>query len=126
MEVNNIFSVSGTRFPAGRLTRVLVGPGAPAEAEGFVLGHVTVEPGGAIPLHAHQQEEVYLILSGRGRIEIDGEIRDLKAGDYVYINPNASHHLENASKEEELTLIFCYSPKGIVDHWQEELEGKLK
>jgi hypothetical protein len=25
-----------------------------------------------------------------------------------------------------MIMMFCYAPKSIVDHWQEELEGKIK
>jgi len=125
MKVNNIFDVKGTEFPAGRLTRVLVGPGAPAEANGFVLGHVTIYPGGSVPLHSHEQEEVYIILSGYGKMHIDDETADVKPGDYVYITPKANHLLENTS-DEDMIMVFCYAPKSIVDHWQEELQGKIK
>ena len=125
MKANNIFDVKGTEFPAGRLTRVLVGPGAPAEANVFVLGHVTIYPGGSVPLHSHEQEEVYIILSGYGKMHIDDETADVKPGDYVYITPKANHLLENTS-DEDMIMVFCYAPKSIVDHWQEELEGKIK
>jgi len=125
MKVNNIFDVKGTEFPAGRLTRVLVGPGAPEEANGFVLGHVTIYPGGSVPLHSHEQEEVYIILSGHGKMHIDDETADVKPGDYVYITSKANHLLENTS-DEDMIMVFCYAPKSIVDHWQEELEGKIK
>jgi len=125
MKIDNIFDVKGTEFPAGRLTRVLVGPGAPAEAEGFVLGYVTIYPGGSVPMHSHEQEEVYLILSGYGKMHINDETADVKPGDYVYINPKSNHLLENTS-DENMIMVFCYAPKSIVDHWQEELEGKVK
>jgi mannose-6-phosphate isomerase-like protein (cupin superfamily) len=124
MQVNNIFDVRGTEFPAGRRTRVLVGPEAPTEAKGFVLGHVTIYPGGSVPLHSHVQEEVYIILSGHGKMHIDDQTADVKPGDYVYISPNANHLLKNTSKEN-MIMVFCYAPKSIVDHWQEELEGRI-
>lgn len=42
MKVNNVYSVMGIDFPAGRYTRVLVGHGAPVEAQNFVMGHVSI------------------------------------------------------------------------------------
>ena len=45
MDIINVADVGGTEFPAGRRTRVLVGPDAPLEAERFVMGHVTIYPG---------------------------------------------------------------------------------
>ncbi|HHV83271.1 MAG TPA: cupin domain-containing protein [Tepidanaerobacter syntrophicus] len=123
MKINNIFDITGTKFPAGRLTRVMVGPGAPVEAEGFVMGYVTIFPQGSVPLHRHHQEEVYVILRGTGKMHVNDETADVKAGDYIYIDSDSTHLLENTSNED-MIMLFCYSPKGIVEHWQEELEGK--
>lgn len=122
MSINNIFTVPGTEYPAGRLTRVIAGPGAPVEPDGFVMGHVTIYPGGEVPEHVHGQEEVYIIVAGSGVIELDGAGQPITAGDYVYMRPHIRHCLRNTSAEN-MIMIFCYAPKGIVEHWQHELSG---
>jgi len=119
--VHHVQDVPGTVFPAGRHTRVLVGPGGPAEAQHFVLGHVTIFPGGAVPVHAHAQEEVYYIAAGEGAMEVAGVSEPVGAGSYVYIRPGATHTLRNGGSEN-MIMLFCYAPKGIVDHWRQELE----
>jgi mannose-6-phosphate isomerase-like protein (cupin superfamily) len=121
MTVHNLLNITGTEFPAGRRTRVLAGPGAPVEPNGFVLGHVTIYPGGEVPLHDHGQEEVYLIVSGRGVLALGDEDHPVKPGDYVYIKPGTPHNLRNTSAED-MVMVFCYAPKSIVDHWQQELQ----
>ena len=68
MEIINVADIAGMEFPAGRRTRVMVGPGAKLEAANFVMGHVTIYPGGSVPIHAHEQEEVYFIVAGQGCI----------------------------------------------------------
>lgn len=47
--------------------------------------------GAGVPfVHAHKKnEEIYMILSGKGKAVIDGETVDLKAGDWVRISPAA-------------------------------------
>ncbi|MDI3480408.1 MAG: hypothetical protein PWQ97_63 [Tepidanaerobacteraceae bacterium] len=125
VEKSNVYSVKGTDFPAGRCIRVLEGPGALIEAQNFVMGHVTLYPAGCVPLHSHEQEEVYLILSGKGVICINDEEQNVKRGDYIYISPGFNHVLNNTSNEN-MIMIFCYAPKSIVEHWKLELEGKLK
>jgi mannose-6-phosphate isomerase-like protein (cupin superfamily) len=122
MSVFHLNDVPGRLFPAGRLTRVLAGPGAPVEPDHFVMGYVTIYPGGEVPGHAHGQEEVYFIISGRGTIELGGERTPVEAGSYVAIPPMQEHALRNTAKED-LVMLFCYAPKGIVDHWQKELES---
>jgi mannose-6-phosphate isomerase-like protein (cupin superfamily) len=124
MSVFHLNDVPGTLFPAGRLTRVLAGPGAPVEPDHFVMGYVTIYPDGEVPGHAHSQEEVYFIISGRGTIDLGGERTPVAAGSYVAIPPMQEHALRNAGNED-LVMLFCYAPKGVVDHWQKELaEGK--
>jgi mannose-6-phosphate isomerase-like protein (cupin superfamily) len=125
VNVNNVESVAGIDFPAGRCTRVLVGPGAPMEARNFVIGHVTIYPGGCVPVHSHEQEEVYLIVSGKGVMRIGDEEHCIGPGDYVYIHPGSEHILKNTSNEN-MIMIFCYAPKSIAEHWKLEQEGKLK
>jgi mannose-6-phosphate isomerase-like protein (cupin superfamily) len=120
MQVHHIDEVGGTRFPAGRHTRVIVGPGGPVEAEGFVMGHVTIFPGGSVPIHSHAQEEVYFIASGEGTMEIGGIREPVRTGSYVYIPPGSEHVLCNTGRQE-MVMMFCYAPKGIVEHWQQEL-----
>ncbi|WP_066238413.1 cupin domain-containing protein [Anaerosporomusa subterranea] len=117
-------AVTGERFPSGRRTRLLIAPGSAVEAERFVMGHVTIEPGGGIPNHEHAQEEVYYILEGCATLTIDGEIAKLPAGTAVHLPPQSLHELNNQT-QEPITILFVYAPTGIVDHWQEEREGHL-
>jgi mannose-6-phosphate isomerase-like protein (cupin superfamily) len=121
--IHRIEEVAGTVFPAGRHTRVLVGPGGPVEANGFVMGHVTIFPGGAVPAHSHAQEELYFIAAGEGTMEVAGLSEPVNAGSYVYIPSGSPHTLSNGGKEN-MIMMFCYAPKGVVDHWRQELEKK--
>ena len=122
MDIINVADVGGTEFPAGRRTRVLVGPDAPLEAERFVMGHVTIYPGGSVPLHSHEQEEVYYIAAGEGSIAVNEEIQEVRAGDCIYIRPQKTHMLKNTAKEN-MIMMFCYAPKTVAEHWAEELKG---
>lgn len=51
--------------------------------------------GAAVPfVHAHKQnEEVYIVLEGKGRMVIDGESVDLSANDYLRVSPAAKRQL---------------------------------
>ncbi|TMG08625.1 MAG: cupin domain-containing protein [Chloroflexi bacterium] len=61
--------------------------------------HLAVLPPGkeSFVYHSHAVEEEWLyVLAGRGRIEIDGELRELVAGDFVgFATPSAAHQLRN-------------------------------
>ena len=51
--------------------------------------------------HKHKQnEEVYIILKGEGKMTIDGEAVDVKEGSVVKVAPEASRTIENTSDNE--------------------------
>jgi len=60
--------------------------------------------------HYHiKTEEIYYITHGAGRIRIDGETRDVKAGDAIAIPPGRKHKLWNIGNEP-LRLLCCCAP----------------
>ena len=74
------------------------------------LAEARVPVGGSTQEHYHPQaEEIYYITHGLGRISIDGEARDLKAGDAVAIPPGKRHQLWNTGSEI-LRLLCCCAP----------------
>ncbi|UCE55973.1 MAG: cupin domain-containing protein [Desulfobacterales bacterium] len=125
MQTISINDISGEKFPSGRHTRVFIGAHSKLQAENFVSGFVIIEPNGSVPLHDHEQEEVYYILKGKGEMTVEAETQVLDGVSAVYIPPNTKHTLKNIGSEE-LHMLFVYSPAGIVSHWHEEREGHLK
>ncbi|BAS28238.1 dimethylsulfonioproprionate lyase family protein [Limnochorda pilosa] len=124
MHLVRLQEIPGEEFPAGRRTRVLVGPNGPLEAEHFVEGYVSIHPGGKVPLHDHEQEEVYLVLSGRGEIQVGDEVEPVEGVTAIYLPPGKPHELRNTG-EAEMVMVFVYAPKGVVSHWAQEREGEL-
>jgi len=124
MDIVKLDEIEGMRFPAGRHTRVMVGEGA-LQAERFCQGYVVIPPGASVPEHAHEQEEVYLVLSGNGEIKIGDETRPIQGVSSVYIPSGLPHTLSNVGTED-MVMVFTYAPGGKVGHWADELNGKLK
>ncbi len=77
-----------------------------------------------MPEHRHPQEEVYLILSGTGEMTVDSETLPVDGVCAIYVPSGIPHALVN-SGEEEMVLVFTYAPAGTVEHWEEELAGRL-
>lgn len=115
----NLNDIEGMRFPTGRHTRVLIGADSPIQADNFTMGYVKIDPQGSVPKHDHYQEEVYYIVAGNGTINLDGEISEASEGTAIYIPSNTSHELINTS-DNEMIMMFVYSPAGTVEHWDEE------
>lgn len=53
MKKGNIQTIHGMVFPAGRETRVMIGPNGAFQGDGFSQGYVVTYKGGSIPEHQH-------------------------------------------------------------------------
>jgi quercetin dioxygenase-like cupin family protein len=74
------------------------------------LAEATLEPGQATQRHYHaKSEEIYYLTDGGGRLEVDGETRDVAAGDAALIPPGAWHELV-AGHEGARLLCMCAPP----------------
>ncbi len=73
--------------------RVMVGRAD--DAPNFAMRHFTVGPGGHSPRHQHNYEHEVYIVAGEGKLECDGAFHPLKAGDVVFVEPNALHQFTN-------------------------------
>jgi quercetin dioxygenase-like cupin family protein len=69
-------------------------------------GLAEVPPGGSLQPHRHAEPELYFVVAGSGRLELDGEPRPLRAGDAVFIPGNALHGVRCTGDE---TLRFFYA-----------------
>jgi quercetin dioxygenase-like cupin family protein len=69
---------------------------------------LTVEPGARVPpAHSHRDnEEIVYILEGRLRYSVDGETRDLGAGERMHTPRGAVHAFSNPHDERARALIM--------------------
>jgi mannose-6-phosphate isomerase-like protein (cupin superfamily) len=74
------------------------------------LAEARIPVGGSTQEHYHPRaEEIYFITAGAGRMRIEAETREVKAGDAVAIPPGRKHKLWNTSNET-LKLLCCCAP----------------
>jgi len=72
------------------------------------LAEATLPVGSSTDRHHHKlSEEFYYILEGRGRMEIDGESREVGVGDAILIPAGAWHQI---TAVEELRFLCCCAP----------------
>lgn len=123
-----VFSTKDTttyRFPTH--TNLLVMDRADATAsESFIT---VMEPGEAPPLHKHDDtEQVFYVLSGRGRLEIGEDATDqgaLNPGDLVRIPPATWHRVPCVGDEPLRYLVIDCFPggrPGAEPTWDEHVE----
>jgi len=82
---------------------------------GIELSLNSLEPGKAIPfLHGHHQnEELYLFLSGRGQMLLDDQVIEVEAGTAVRVAPPVLRAWRNTGSEA-LTCICIQAKQGSL------------
>ena len=80
----------------------------------------TQQPSGGV----HEaSEEIYYVLSGKGRLKLDDELIELEKGTAAYIGYGVDHQLFNTG-EEDLVLFWVNVPplddyKPITEKWKQ-------
>jgi len=84
-----------SEFAAGDQTRLreILNPDKDPLNIGYSLAHAVLPPGIWSSLHVLSSSEVYYILTGSGRMEIDGEQQIAKPGDTIYIPPHSRQRI---------------------------------
>jgi mannose-6-phosphate isomerase-like protein (cupin superfamily) len=79
----------------------------PLEMENAGVSYLRVGPNFRIPFgHTHKnQEEVYLVVSGSGRIKLGDDVRDLKQWDAVRVHKDTMRSFEAGPEGVELIAI---------------------
>ncbi len=72
------------------------------------MGVYVLPAGGTDPQGLHTEDEVYYVVSGKGKIKVGDEDRDVKTGSIVYVAKNVEHRFH--SIEEELTVLVFFAP----------------
>lgn len=78
----------------------------PQGAENFYMRRIIIEEGGLVPEHEHPEEHEIYILAGRGRIEAEGQVSEVKPGDFVFISGGQKHSFTNEG-QGEFSFICC-------------------
>ena len=89
----------------------LLSPPDPARVAGAL---VTFEPGARTAWHTHPLGQTLFVVSGKGRVQtFGGPVREIRAGDVVWIPPNEKHW-HGAAPETNMVHVAM----------QEALDGK--
>jgi mannose-6-phosphate isomerase-like protein (cupin superfamily) len=102
--------VAGTRAgaPHARTLKHLVAPWTLGSTNLWV-GLSEVDVGSSSNRHAHENEEVFFVLSGQGSVEVGDARAPLEPGTAVLIPGGEPHRLVNTGAEP-LRVLCCASP----------------
>lgn len=81
------------------------------------VGLYVLLAGATDPQGPHTEDEVYYVVSGRGRIRVGDEDQDVQAGSVVFVGADVEHRFHGI--EEELVVLVAFGPAEYthrVDH----------
>lgn len=93
-----------------------------SESKHTHINHGTLQAGKhLLPPNAHgtiedPYDETYVILKGKCKLYLDGNLLDIIAGDIIFIPGGVCHGLDNTQGTEDVELLTvwnCVPPKGI-------------
>lgn len=74
----------------------------------FALRYFRIKKGGNSPRHHHPYEHEIYVLSGKGKVYIDGEETDFEKDFFIYVPPDKDHQIINIG-ESDLEFL-CIIP----------------
>ena len=83
---------------------------------GILLEHGTLElgfykPDGEDLQQPHERDEVYIVQTGRGRFELNGERHPFEAGEALFVPAGVEHRFVEFSSDFTAWVVF-YGPPG--------------
>ena len=96
--IESVKDVHFKTFPGGDMFSVLVGShDSTGASEHHTVAIVKLPIGAKSDEHYHKErEESYFVVSGNGKVIIDGVSKNIKAGSLVYTKPNEKHAFINS------------------------------
>ena len=80
----------------------------------------SIEPGYGFPIHLHDYaDENYLVIGGRGKVVIEGQVYDAELHDVFYIPPGKWHCAFNPAENEETFHLFIFQTPRVSDELSE-------
>ncbi|MDJ0748263.1 MAG: cupin domain-containing protein [Woeseiaceae bacterium] len=84
---------------------------------GVLLEHGTMELGFYRPVgnddqDPHDQDEIYIVHTGTGVFELDGERIEFGPGDALFVPAGAAHHFVEFSEDFTTWVVFWGPPGG--------------
>lgn len=102
MEAFELMNLLNKRHEAGKLYLEFI------KHDSLSVGLYVLPADGTDPQSPHTEDEVYYIISGRGKIRVAGEDRPVQPGSTVFVGKGVEHRFH--SIETELTILVFFAP----------------
>lgn len=93
------------------------------QREGVIqMNHGTVKPRVTLGGDLHDQDEIYYILSGHGKLKLGDDVIDIKPNMVIFIPAGVFHALDNSGSDEEMTLLTFWKDAKYNDTYVKRVE----
>lgn len=86
------------------------------------INHGTVKAGYALGGATHEEDEIYYILSGHGKLKLNDEIVDVSANQVIFIPAGCFHALDNRDSNEDLCILTFWRDWRFNDAYEARLK----
>ena len=86
------------------------------------INHGTVKAGYALGGATHDEDEIYYILSGHGKLQLDDQIVDVAGDQVIFIPAGCFHALDNRDSDEDLCILTFWRDWRFNDAYEERLK----
>ena len=85
------------------------------------INHGTVKAGYALGGATHEEDEIYYILSGKGKLQLGEDIVDIAGGEVIFIPAGCFHALDNRESNEDLCILTFWKDWRFNDAYEERV-----
>jgi mannose-6-phosphate isomerase-like protein (cupin superfamily) len=71
------------------------------------VGLYTLEAGAVDGQSPHTEDEVYVVMTGRARITVGDEVREVGPGSVVYVAATVPHRFHDITERLEVMVVFA-------------------
>lgn len=86
------------------------------------VNHGTVKKGFALDGASHEEDEIYYILSGNGKLQLGDEIIYIHADQIIFIPRNCFHALDNREGSEDMKILTMWRDYRYNDGYEARLK----
>ena len=71
-------------------------------------GLYVLEAGATDPQSPHTEDELYVVMSGRAKVTVGGEVRPVREGSVIFVAADVEHRFHDI--EKRLVLLVMFGP----------------
>ena len=85
------------------------------------MNHGTVKAGYALDGGVHEEDEIYYILSGKGKLTLDDEIIDVYPDQVIFIPAGCFHALDNSESDTDMKILTFWRDYRFNEAYEERV-----